>query len=233
MRYSKIAIIMAMKQEALPIIDHFGLKKDSTFYPIEVYANSDKSIILSLNGHSKRYNIDNIGTQAAAINAFSVLNNYDVDLVINCGTGGGFFEQGTKIGDVFIAKGEINFHNRLISISNNYQNYGLGKSPCLDLSQIAEVLDLKQGIISSGDSFDLNDSELELMKANQTNIKEMEAASVAWVCSLFDMDFTAVKVITDFVDKPADTSEDFISNFNLAVEKLKNAIVRIVKYLQN
>ncbi len=231
MKYGTIALVMAMKEEALPIIKHFKLVKDSTFYPIEVYANKDKSLILSLNGKSTQNNVDNIGTQAAAINTFVLLNNYKIDLVINCGTAGGFYDQGTDIADVFISNNNIIFHNRNISINTDYDNYGLGKYPCVNLSDIAGKLGAKLGRISSGDSFDLTESDLKVMRKNNTNAKEMEAASVAWVCSLLNVDFTSVKVITDFVDKPTNASEDFISNFNKAVVKLKETIINLIEYL--
>jgi len=43
----------------------------------------------------------------------------------------------------------------------------------------------------------------------------MESATIAWVCSLFNMSFIAIKSITDFVDK-GEVESDFLMNFELA-----------------
>lgn len=231
MRYKKIALLMAMHEEAEPLIEFFNLKKDAYYNPIEVYSNTDKSLILSLNGHSKEHNIDNIGSQAASINAFVVINNYKPDLIINCGTAGGFSEKNAKIGDVFIATDMVCYHDRKISISKDFAEYGSGNYKVIDSDLIARKFNLKQGIISTGDSFDITDNDLLTMKQNNTAVKEMEAAAIAWVCLIHNTDFTAIKAITDFVDKPETTSELFLKNLSIASISLKEKIVGIVEYL--
>lgn len=231
MKYKKIALLMAMHEEAEPLIEFFNLKKDAYYNPIEVYSNADKSLILSLNGYSKEHNVDNIGSQAASINAFVVINNYKPDLIINCGTAGGFSEKNTKIGDVFIANKKVCFHNRKISISKDFAEYGSGNYKVINSDLIARKFNLKQGIISTGDSFDIIDSDLLTMKQNDTAVKEMEAAAIAWVCLIHNTDFTAIKAITDFVDKPESTNDFFLKNIALASNNLKEKIVDIVEYL--
>jgi len=232
MKYNTIAIVMAMEEEALPLIEHYALKKIQFHNPVTVYGNNDLSLILSLNGKSIEYKIDNIGSQAAAINTHIVIEKYDPDLIINCGTAGAFKSKNTKIGDVFIADKCVCYHDRRISLPGGYEEYGYGNYRVINSDIIAEKFDLKQGIISTGDAFDAGIEDLNIMKKNNVDVKEMEAAAIAWVCQLNNVDFTALKVITDFVDEPHKTGDDFLTNLNLASKKLKDKTIELVDYLK-
>jgi len=231
MKYKKIALVMAMHEEAVPLIEYFGLKKEAFYNPIEIYTNNIKSIILSLNGKSIEHGVDNIGSQAASINAFVVIDKYKPDLVINCGTSGGFSAKNIEIGDVFIAKDKVCYHDRRIPIPGGYEPYGVGNYPVIDSKFLAKKFKLKQGIISTGDAFDFTKMDLKMMQKNNASVKEMEAAAIAWVCSLNQIDFTAIKAITDFVDEPETTSDLFLKNLQLASKNLKEKVVQIVEYL--
>jgi 5'-methylthioadenosine/S-adenosylhomocysteine nucleosidase len=220
MKYKRIAIVMAMHEEAVPLIEYFSLKKDAIYNPIEVYSNKNKSIILSLNGKSIEHGVDNIGSQAAAINAFVIIDKYKPDLIINCGTSGGFSEKKANIGDVYIAKDKVCYHDRRIPIPGGYEPYGVGNYTVINSDNIAKMFDIKQGVISTGDAFDFTETDLKMMNENNAVVKEMEAAAIAWVCSLYKVDFTAIKAITDFVDKPETTSELFLKNLALASTNL-------------
>ncbi len=223
---------MAMEEEALPLIEYFDLKKIQFHNPVTVYGNSDLSLILSLNGKSAEYKVDNIGSQAAAINAHIVIEKYNPDLIINCGTAGGFKYKNTKIGDVFIADKCICYHDRRIPLPGGYEEYGYGYYKVIDGSVLAKKFNLKQGIISTGDAFDASLEDLNTMKKNGVDVKEMEAAAIAWLCQLHNIDFTALKAITDYVDVPHKTSDDFLSNLNYASKQLKKKTIEVIDYLK-
>ena len=70
------------------------------------------------------------------------------------------------------------------------------------------------------------------MKQNNVEVKEMEAAAIAWICSLYNVDFTAIKAITDFVDVPETTSDDFLSNLEIASKNLKEKVIDIIDYFK-
>jgi len=231
MKYNRIAIVMAMQEEAMPLINYFDLKKDAFYNPIEVFTNQNKSIILSLNGRSLEHDVDNIGSQAASINTFVVIDKYQPDLIINCGTSGGFSEKNAEIGDVFIADDKVCYHDRRIPIPGGYKPYGIGNYPVINSDILAKKFNLKQGVISTGDAFDFTETDLRMMKENNAVVKEMEAAAIAWVCSLYKVDFTAIKAITDFVDRPETTSELFLKNLAMASANLKDKVVNIINYL--
>lgn len=230
-KYKRIALLMAMKGEALPLIEHYGLKQLAIHKPIVVYTNDDSSLLLLLNGFDTEHQVDNIGTQAATLNAFVAINNYKPDLIINCGTAGGFASKGAKIGDVYIATEKIIFHDRRIALPGGFPNYALGNYPVLDSMAISQKFKLKQGVISSSDALDYTTTDMKIMQDNNVSVKEMEAAAIAWVCHINKQPFTAIKAITDIVDGAHATSDEFLANFKKASEALKEKVVALVAYL--
>ncbi len=231
-KYQCIALLMAMEGEAKPLIAHYNLKKIAFHNPIEVYANTDKSLLLLLNGKDKRHQVDNIGTQAATLNAFVAISQYQPDLIINCGTAGGFSSKGAAIADVYIAHKKVCFHDRRIDLPGGFPDYALGNYPVIASDYLASKFKLKQGIISSSDALDYTPKDMLIMQANDVSVKEMEAAAIAWVCQQYNQDFTAIKAITDIVDGKHATATEFLENFQLASEALKTKVVAIVDELK-
>jgi 5'-methylthioadenosine/S-adenosylhomocysteine nucleosidase len=229
-KYKKIALLMAMKGEAMPLIKHYNLKQIAFHNPIIVYANADESLLLLLNGFDKEHQVDNIGTQAATLNAFVAINEYKPDLIINCGTAGGFYSKGGAIADVYIAN-QVFFHDRRIALPGGFAAYAQGDYPVLDSSVLATKFGLKQGVISSSDALDYTKTDMEIMQKNNTAVKEMEAAAIAWVCHINKQKFTAIKSITDIVAGEHATADEFLANFKKATEALKEKVVLVVDYL--
>ena len=62
---------------------------------------------------------------------------------------------------------------------------------------------------------------MELMLSEGAVVKEMEAASVAWVCKQLGLPFAALKAVTDIVDGPKATREEFESNLGEAALALQ------------
>ena len=60
------------------------------------------------------------------------------------------------------------------------------------------------GVVSTSDSLDASPLDLELLRAEGAAVKEMEAASIAWVCEQLAVNFFALKSITDIVDHSDD-----------------------------
>ncbi len=230
-KHKRIALLMAMQGEANPLIAHYKLTKIAIHNPIVVYANANKSLLLLLNGKDPKHQVDNIGTQAATLNAFVAINNYQPDLILNCGTAGGFASKGATIGDVYIAKEKVCFHDRRIDLPNGFQDYATGNYPVLDSTFLATKFELKQGVISSSDALDFTATDMQLMQNNNTSVKEMEAAAIAWVCSIYKQPFTALKAITDIVDGKHPTATEFLANFKQASEALKEKVVLVVDEL--
>ena len=52
-------------------------------------------------------------------------------------------------------------------------------------------------------------------------VKEMEAASIAWVCQQFSLPFVGLKAVTDIIDGGRATTEEFLENLELASNNLQ------------
>lgn len=237
--HKKILLIMAMPNEALPIIEKLKFRplKNilSPFLPAKIYkssANTNKEIFLSVNDYCPRFNVPRVGTQAAAILAWESIKSIQPTLVINAGTAGGFRAMGAEIGDVFISKNPIKYHHRNFHPKNkNFHKYAVGLYPSLNLPTLAKKLNLKTGIISSSDSLISSKQEnLQIIK-NKTTVKEMEAAAIAEVAQLLNVNFVALKIITDIVDIRTCPQKQFDNNFHSATEKLAFAIENMIKFI--
>lgn len=55
-------------------------------------------------------------------------------------------------------------------------------------------------MVSSGNSLDYTEQDMTFMVSNKVAVKEMEAAAVAWVASMFHTPMFCLKSITDIVD---------------------------------
>jgi len=62
-------------------------------------------------------------------------------------------------------------------------------------------------------------------------IKEMEAAAVAWVASLHNVPMFCIKAITDLVDTAHPNHLQFHQNLSLAVSKLTESTLNVINYL--
>ena len=227
---------MAMEAEAAPLITELGLRPVSKpaepRLPFQVYQGNSGAlkITLSLNGKDARRQVDNIGSEPAALNAYVLCREYAPDLLINAGTAGGFHKHGARIGDIYLSADAFRYHDHRIPIPG-FEEYGIGSYPTLDTSALARKLGYKTGVVSTGNSLDYTDSCLKIMDSNQARVKEMEAAGIAWVVELMRVPFFAVKSITDIVDGEHPTAEEFLRNLELANQDLIAAIIRILETL--
>jgi 5'-methylthioadenosine/S-adenosylhomocysteine nucleosidase len=225
-----------MQGEAQPLIDYFKLTPLHEVFPdwipMRAFQNSYRGITISLviNGHDDRFDIDNIGTQPATLAAYLAIEHLQPDLVINAGVAGGFKEKDLEIGDVVLAQGYAWFHDRRIPIPK-FQEYGLGEYPLTDQTEMIHKLGIKTGIISTGSSFDYTGQDEAIMQSYGATLKDMEAAAIAWVCEEANMPFLIIKGITDHVGIDHASEKQFLENFTLTIQHLKNACIRIVNFL--
>lgn len=236
MKCNKILLVMAMHQEANPIIEHFQLQAQSTDTQLATRLLSGRAkqidVMLVLSGTDKDYGVESIGTIPAALNTFWGIEQFNPDLILNAGTAGGFSKLGAEIGDVYLSKEVFQFHDRRINLGNDFYQYGKGLYPSFDTDAFATVLGLKQGKITTGDSFEMNASDAEVILENGGAIKEMEAAGIAYVASRYGIPMMAIKAVTDLVDTDAPENEQFIKNLTLASENLQKAVIKVIDYLQ-
>lgn len=230
-----ISIIMAMNQEAKPIIDGLGMVLlDGGFdahLPFRIHKMSVKGseVNLVVGGEDKIHQVDNVATQPATLAAYLTISKLKPDLLINAGTAGGFGEKGSSIGDVYICNNSFKYHDRRIPIPG-FAEYGVGSYPGVGIARMAGDLNLKPGIVSTGNSLDMSGRDLEIIQKNDADVKDMEAAAIAWVAALYEKPFIALKAITDLVDTDSLTQEQFANNLNIASNNLSKAIIEVINY---
>lgn len=225
-----------MRAEAQPLIDYYGLEEQEGFFsplPCKLYRPSSKlpslfreglGVSLILNGVD--HDRDLIGCEAAAVTTQAAIIKLQPDLVISCGTCGGWQRYGARVGQTYIADG-VMFHDRRVPGDNEWDTQGLGNYPVWEGSwRIAEALGLPMGKVTTGSSFDLSPEEDALIDANGGRLKEMEGAAVAFVCSLYKVPVMLVKVVTNLRDVAEDEQ---IDNFQANMKQASDSLLKAVK----
>jgi 5'-methylthioadenosine nucleosidase len=70
-----------------------------------------------------------------------------------------------------------------------------------------------------------------MMTANNASVKDMEAASVAYIAEITNTPFLALKVVTDIVDGDRPTHEEFLENLSTAAISLQQKIPLLIDYI--
>ncbi len=231
-----ICLIMAMMAEAESVIkilnlspmSHQGFERS----PVKLYRgfHNKVKITLCLSGVDTRHNADLIGPVPATLNASLVCQHLCPDIVMSCGTAGGFNAKDCQIGTVILSKEKCIFHDRRVPLSG-YQESGVGSFPVLDVERMAQALNLKTGVISSGSSLLKSPDDISVLMEHDAIAKEMEAAAVAWVCYEYNVKFIGLKSITNILDKPEASEVQFVENLEYASQALAKQLANIVEYL--
>ena len=119
-----VLLVVAMQQEAQPIIDAFDMRKlDHAFLPGAAFVAwqgmiGELTVRLVWCGRDERYGGNNVGTTAAAVATYAALAAFantdsPPELVLSVGTAGGFGEKGAGIADVYLSSKCV-FHARRI-----------------------------------------------------------------------------------------------------------------------
>lgn len=230
----KITLVMAMSQEATPIIGQLELQTCNDFVsrtPARAFSGQYKGLEISLviNGTDLTHNVECVGTQPATLAAYEALNHFQPDLLINAGTCGAFAEKGSKIGDVYIGE-RIRFFDRRIPMEA-YEAYGHGNYPCSLAVDLARQLDIPTAVVCTGNALDMSPTDEAILKQEPVVNKEMEAAAIAWVASLWNVPLIAIKSVTDLMDGGQTTSEEFLQNLCFASQNLNEAVVQVMDCL--
>jgi nucleoside phosphorylase len=100
--------------------------------------------------------------------------------------------------------------------------------PC---EEIAKTLGLKLGIVTTGNSLDCTEKDLEIIRSYNGVVKDMEAAAIAWIAKQYNIPFLAIKAITDLVDGEKTTEEEFLQNLESASKILSKQTIRVLELL--
>jgi 5'-methylthioadenosine nucleosidase len=232
----KIAIIVAMREEALPMIEKLKLTQCHPYCApelgLQVYRGKIQGhkFHLVINGRDSRYDVAKIGTDAATLCAYETLRVLKPDTIISAGTAGGYAEKGANIGDIYLSSGPFVFHDRRVPLEG-YDHYAIGNYPCLEAPAMANALQLKLGTISTGNSLSISEEDQAMIQKNGAVAKEMEVASIANIAQHFGARVIAVKAITNLAGVKADASQQFQENFSIATKQLAETLPKILKFM--
>jgi nucleoside phosphorylase len=225
---------MAMEAEASSLLDSLSAVVVHGTPPLSVkWFSAERhgaELLVALNGRDRRFGVDSIGTDAAVLNTYAVIERFHPDVVVSAGTAGGWRRSGGEIGDVYVSDRHVVHHDRRIDLPG-FSEYGIGRYPVLSLQNMAAQLGLKIGIVTTGNSLDESEPDRRMIMASGAVVKDMEAASVAYVCLQMSTPFVAVKAVTDLVDDHTPTAEQFNTNLTMASRRLSEELLRVIDWL--
>ena len=195
-----------MDIEIETLVEHLENKKEENRYGLTFYS-----------GKLKKYEIVivkcGIGKVNAGRTAQVLISEYSPKYIINTGIGGGLNQQ-LKIGDIVVSTDLIqhDFDETAFGYAKGYMNIGenvneptkfsadveLSEKMKKALEKIGETRNIFTGRILTGDIFvSTKEEREELVKTFDGFCCEMEGAAIAQVCSLNNIPFTVVRVISD------------------------------------
>ena len=193
----KIGIITAMSSEQKQLANQLDNKTERKEGPCTYTEGTIKNntIILMQCG---------IGKVNAAAGAVEMIRNFAPDCIISTGVAGGI-DSCLNVMDVVVSS-RIVYHDVWCGEGNAYgqiQGLPLYFTGNETLYQCAISLDTETaihgGLICSGDKFITDRQELETIKANfpEGLAVDMESASIAQVCHLYEVPFISFRIISD------------------------------------
>lgn len=218
-----IGIIVAEEKELLEVKKIMNNIKENSIYEKTFYIGSieEKQVVLVKS---------NVGKVNSARVTQILIDNFDIKLVINVGTAGSV-DNSLEIGDVVVATELVQydfdvtpFGRKLGEIEN------VGESIRVDekLLELFNEMNVKKGIIASGDKFIVNRED----KDNIRNIFnalaiEMEGASIAQVCFLDKIPFLVIRSITDKLDGSSKVDfEKFLESSSKVVANILKEVLK-------
>ncbi|MGI9275829.1 MAG: hypothetical protein ACR2PT_13430 [Endozoicomonas sp.] len=234
-QYQRITLIMAMEQEAQPLIEQLGLvplDMQDPVLPCRAYSGKYQRLDVSLviNGTDPIHGVQCIGTQAATLAAREAIMQFQPDLLLNAGTCGAFKDKGSNIGDVYLGD-RIRYFDRRVPINDAYQNCADGNYLCEHAITLAKTLNMPTAVVCTGNSIDMSPTDESIIQKEPIVAKEMEAAAIAWIASLYNVPLVALKSVTDLMDGGESTTEEFQKNLAMASGNLAKAVVRLLEFL--
>eukprot|EP00793_Prasinoderma_coloniale_P007117 PRCOL_00006969-RA len=110
----------------------------------------------------------------------------------------------------------------------NYGDYHIAARDAVDVHRLAGELGFKTGVVTTGNSLDATKQCMDRMGMAEANVKDMEAAAIAYVAEAADVPWFCVKSVTDIVDGDKPTEEEFLENLGAAAESLQKALPRVL-----
>ena len=199
-----IAVVGAMEEEVAEIKKYMDITSMQTIHGYTFYEGTiaNTKVVVVQGG---------IGKVNAAISTTMLLTNYDIDFLINVGSAGGL-SLSQNVGDVVISTGVLHhdvdvtaFQRELGEVPGMPRIFEPDKKALKLVENILKDLHLSyhMGLIVSGDQFICRDDQVSQIKKNFPDAicAEMEAASIAQVCHVFQVPFIITRSLSDIYQK--------------------------------
>ncbi len=188
----KIGIIVAMSKELRLLLPHISDVHSVTINNYEFHT-----------GHIGRHEVIamqcGIGKVNAAVGTMTLIENFHPSMVINTGVAGGT-GSAAKILDVVLAD-RIAYHDVWCGPDTIVgQAAGCPRFFVCPLGDdVVEALNVKHGLIASGDIFVSRREDIDRIKALYPDVMavDMESAAIAHVCHLKSVSFVCIRVVSD------------------------------------
>eukprot|EP00440_Ansanella_granifera_P019232 gb/GFBE01020893.1/.p1 GENE.gb/GFBE01020893.1/~~gb/GFBE01020893.1/.p1 ORF type:complete len:254 (+),score=66.37 gb/GFBE01020893.1/:1-762(+) len=232
-----VLVYVAMVAEASLVIEELGLELKPGLLPGHLGAQAYQGcyhgglVTLVVSGPEGSAGPDRVGTVPASVITYASIQALKPDLVLNVGTAGGFEGRGCAVGDVFLATEFVN-HDRRISLGN-FKEYGIDRRSAHLAPRLLDSLGLKAGTVSTGNSLDRCDADMCSLAECGADVKDMEAAAIAWTAALTETPVMALKTITDIVDGSEPSPDEFARNLGAAQQKLREYVPKVIKHIMN
>ena len=132
-------------------------------------------------------------------------------------------------GDVYCCD-EFKHHDRRVPIPG-YDAMCVGHRRATPAPGLVSKLGLKTGLCTTGNSLDCSPTDAPIIEESGAVCKDMEAASLAHAAELSGTPFLAIKVVTDIVDGPHATQDEFLANLSTASKALQKVLPEVLDYV--
>jgi nucleoside phosphorylase len=226
------ALYIAMQAEAQGLLEALGARPLPDQPVIGSYYRADDLLIVT-SGKDRATGADCIGTEPAALIAHDLITNHGVTSLLNAGTCGAHSSLGAEVADAYLIAPAIFNHDHRIPLPD-LEQYGLGAHPSPEsVPALAKALNLPTAILSSGNSLDHTERDLELFLQNGAQLKDMEGSALAWVCRQHDIPLTCLKIVTDIFDLPHPAAEQFQNNLARAAQEVTRVTLEVLSVLKS
>lgn len=223
-----IAIVGAMDKEVDALLDLLNdVVHVSDVKPFHYLAKHNKHDIVVVK--------TGIGKVEAAYVMTSILNRYQVDLVINIGSAGGL-QPGQQVGDIVIGN-SFRYHDLIFDYNDPLEgldNYDYSANP-KNVEYMKSALDELRirnwiGQIVSGDQFVSETPQIESITSRFpfAICVDMESCPIAHVCHLKEIDFIVIRSLSD-VTISNKSQVDFEKYLPLASRSSANACMMFLQ----
>ncbi len=224
----KIGIIVAMDKELRllePLLENM----------MNVMVDDYRFTCGRLSGHDIIALKTGIGKVNAAVGVLTLINNFDVDMIINTGVAGGASKQ-VNVMDIVVAE-RVAYHDVWCGPETTpgaVQGLPLYyEAPTDMLKKIPSRHDIKVGLICSGDQFVDSIAQVEAIQKKFPEVLavDMESGAIAQVCYLREIPFFSMRVISDSPGGGHDNAAEYNDFWTEAPQHTFDVLKHILKSL--